>query len=206
MKHINRITPLLAGILLSGCGIDTGGGDTAVGGLDAAWQMFRNGQYPTAREAFQELSLEGELYPEATQGIAWCYLMLNEPDLAVPAFRQALQADPEQTAALAGEAFSLRDTSLPDYNRLISRARLALQRDPDFSFSQRSSINWLDLHVLMGQAFFYQQSFDSTLVHLLEVDPSIPLSAADSLSWQDYPSFPSALLDELLRLGELTSD
>ncbi len=200
------ITTLALLPLFAACGVVSNDDPAAEGGMAAAWQSFRNGQYAAALDAFRELGLDGSLYPEATQGEAWCYLMSHEADLAVPAFRQALLADPEQTAALAGEAFALRDATLPDYDRLLSKARQSLQRSPDFVFSHRSSINWMDLHVLMAQAFFYQQRFDSTLAHLQAVDPSLALDPADTLSWQQHSSYSAALFEDLIRLTDLTAD
>ncbi|MCB9473763.1 MAG: hypothetical protein H6678_08135 [Candidatus Delongbacteria bacterium] len=195
----------LALIGLSGCGITGTSDDTGEGALSSAWNRYAQQDYDGALAAFSALLDTGGLYPEASEGQGWCQLMLGQATPAALAFRQALLADDERNSARVGEAFARRDSSPPDYPRVIQRAREALRRDPDFRFSHDTHIDWRDLHLLMAQTFFYQQALDSCLVHCRAVDSGLTLSRTDTLSWGASPTFELALFSTLLELGSATA-
>lgn len=192
-------------LLLSGCGITGGDEVSGEGALSAAWTQFQRGNYEVALAAFDDLAADGALLPEALEGQGWCRLMLGQATQAAPVFRQSLLADENRHGARAGEAFARRDSSPPDYPRVISQARETLRRQPAFRFSYNTRIDWLDLHLLMAQAFFYQQAFDSSLGHCRIIDPGLALTAQDTLSWGEAGSFESALFLTLQDLGAATA-
>lgn len=201
MKHGFAVL-LLA---LGGCGITGGGEEGGEGALATAWNRYRQGNYEAALADFSELASDGALLPEALEGQGWCRLMLAQPSQAAPLFRQSLLADDNRNSARAGEAFARRDSSPPDYGRVISQARETLNRQPAYRFPHDTRIDWLDLHLLMAQAFFYRQELDSSLGHCRVIDPGLALSASDTLSWGEAGSFEHALFLTLQDLGAATA-
>ncbi len=201
---MKRIT-LPALLLLMGCGITGGDEDTVEGALAGAWTQYHRGNYEAALATFIELQTEGSLLAEASEGQGWCQLMLGQATPAAAAFRQSLMADDDRTSARAGEAFARRDSAPPDYPRVITQGRETLRRQPAFRFSHDTHIDWRDVHLLMAQAFFYQQVLDSSLNHCRSIDSGLSLSATDTLSWGAADSFELALFQTLQQLGDATA-
>ena len=191
--------------LLLGCGITS---TSSSGGsrLGDAWSLYHNGEYADAADLFQELVDEDLSVAEALCGIGWCRLHLRHPDLSRTAFQSSLYADQEYLDSRVGEAFALRDASVPDDGRLMEQARGSLREAPSYTFSHETRINADDLRVLLAQVFYYHQEFDSCYARCLEVDPAISIAPEDTLSWFMYPNFQSALFAELVRLSELVSN
>jgi hypothetical protein len=196
-----------AGLLLLtlSCGVTGGGGGDSSDRLGDAWRLYRLRQFEQSAQLFQDLALDDADLAECYGGLGWSRLRLLDPLGARQAFQSSLIADAGWPDSRAGELFALRDAGA-SADALLGRARTALQADPDWRFSQETTVDWRDLQMLMAQVFYYSQRFDSSLARCRAVDDALGLSRADTLSWLGAPSFETALLREVERLSGLVAN
>ena len=191
--------------LALGCGVSETGGSEEESALHDAWALYHQQRWEDARAAFQDLVDADLVVGEAYGGLGWARLHLLQPGPARTAFQNSLVGDEDRLESRAGEAFALRDSG-GDSGRLLQQARAVLAEDPGWRFSHETSVDWMDLQVLMAQTFFLRQQFDSSLYRCREADPAVALSRSDTLSWQGAASFELALFAEIDRLGRLVSE
>lgn len=204
VRRSARPLALLA-LLALGCGVSGGGGTEEENALRDAWTLYHQQRWEEARVAFQDIADADLSVGEAFGGVGWTRLHLLQPVQARTAFQNSLVGDEQRLESRAGEAFALRDAG-GDSGRLLEQARAVLATDPDWRFSHESSVDWMDLQVLMAQTFFLRQQFDSSLFRCRQADPAIALSRPDTLSWQGAASFELALFAEIDRLGRQVSE
>lgn len=193
------------GLLALGCGVSGGGRSDEENALNDAWALFHQQRWDDALVAFQNLVDDDQAVGEAFGGVGWSRLHLLMPSQAGIAFRNSLVSDEGNLDSRAGEAFALRDSG-GDSGRLLSQARSVLFAEPTWRFDHETSVDWMDLQILMAQTFFLRQQFDSSLYRCRRVDPAVAVDRADSASWQGAASFELALFDELDRLTRLVGE
>jgi hypothetical protein len=201
------LTLICVCLMLIDCG--TKGPTTSDNGdptIEKAWDYYSLQQWDQAISEFTAVANSGYNIAEAYSGIGWSKLHRLEPQSGLNAFQTSLLDDANYLNSLAGEAFSQRDVNNPDNNRLLAKARKCLLLAPDYQFDRETSVNSLDLHILMAQVFFTQQDFDSSYFHCRQVDESVSIARLDTLSWNGANSYESALLSELSRLSQLVSN
>lgn len=124
------------------------------------WNLFRQGNYSLASTSFRSAvsrDVHLERY-EAHIGLGWSLAMQDSLQKAALNFDLALSRTPESTRdsvyILSGLSFVYRDLTPPNYQEVRDNALTVLERDPDFVFEYRTTINAQDLNAVLAEAYF----------------------------------------------------
>lgn len=188
----------MAALPLAGCGGGGGDGGTPLTPeelIAAGWASFEGGDYAEARDFFQA-SVNGADGAEARNGLGWSLARLDQLDTALAQFDASLafsSADPEP---FAGRSAVARDVDPPQFAVSIASADSALARDPAFAFAHDSSVNWMDLRLIIAQSAYGLGDYARAVAEVDSLPEGIPPDPGS-------PNLAEELLTELERLGNL---
>jgi tetratricopeptide (TPR) repeat protein len=203
---------LLSGLLLFACGgkKSTQPEKTAQQLTAEAWDLFESADYDGAKSGFEQaLSKDGN-YADAYNGRGWSRGFLGLKDEALADFQSALAKGlnkPDAHVGLAGLYLGKEE-----FQNAATHALAALSSDSDYSFSHKSSINYLDLHLILAQSYYGLGGdyLDSAQVEVDYLNPANHLDPADPNTWtvsgQTYATYPEALLKEIQRLEQTVGE
>ncbi len=207
---VGLICPLfLIGMLLVGCG---GGKKSTQPEKSAqeltadAWSLFELGDLDDAQLKFDEALTKDADYADAYNGKGWCAALLDQEAEALSHFLSANAKGlnkPDAHVGLAGIYLGQEE-----FESAITHAWAALSMDSNYVFSHRVSIDYLDLHLILAQAYYGMGGdyLDSSQVQVDYLNPTNHLDPANPPTWivngQTYGSYAEALLKEIQRLEE----
>jgi tetratricopeptide (TPR) repeat protein len=205
-------TGFLSGLLLVGCGgkKSTKPEKTAQQLTAEAWTLFESADYSGAKSGFEQALSKDANYADAYNGRGWSNGFLNLKDEALSDFQSAIAKGldkPDAHVGLAGLYLGKEE-----FQNATTHAWAALSMDSDYSFSHKSSINYLDLHLILGQAYYGLGGdyLDSAQVQVDLLNPANHLDPTDPNTWkvsgQTYATYPEALLKEIQRLEQIIGE
>lgn len=213
MTRVTRIaSPVLILILLvltSSCGKGGKGTEPEKSAEELTgegWGLFESDDFTDAKAKFNEALSKDVNYADAYNGRGWCNAFLDLEDEAISDFNTANTkglSKPDAHAGLAGIFLAEQE-----FASAISNAKAVLSDDSAYQFSHRISINHLDLHLILAQAYYglggtYLYSAQQEVDYL---NPSNNLNPADPITWVvngvAYGTYAEALLKEIQRLEE----
>jgi len=210
MKTISGIILLVVtGILLSCSGGDDGGGTTEPEPFDAeatmaeAWNDFEAGLYEDAEEKFTEVIEHDSEDADAFLGRGWSKAFQSEFSSAVTDFLEALEQGHADYDADMGVAASYRD--LPNYEGAINYAKTVINNRPQYSFSRKPSIDYLDAHLIIAQSHFRLGGSHYSLAHekinyLCKIEGLDTIPEYGTLPAEDYEKLLAETLEELTEI------
>ncbi len=201
-------TALLSGLLLLGCGGKKGTNPekTAEQLTAEAWSLFESADYDGAKAGFEQALGKDANYADAYNGRGWSNGFLDLKDEALADFQSAIAKglnQPDAHVGLAGLYLGKEE-----FQNAITQVRAALSANSTYSFSHKPSINYLDLHLILAQAYYGLGGgyLDSAQVEVDYLNPANNLDPADPNTWtvsgQTYATYPEALLKEIQRLEQ----
>jgi tetratricopeptide (TPR) repeat protein len=188
--------------LISGCG---GGGTNPPppATLNDAWDEFEDGDYSTAIDIFHDVLSNDSSLTEGYTGLGWSFAFDYYLDSAEAYLDIALGRDPNSVDALA----LLSAVKLAQTNRTeaIDNATDALDEESNWSFDHYTGIDYLDLHLILAEAYFGQgeSSFALAQTQVDILDPTNGLDPEDSDTWDGHASYAAALL---MTIQEIEAD
>jgi tetratricopeptide (TPR) repeat protein len=205
-------TSFLLGLLLFACGGKKGTTPekTAQQLTAEAWSLFESADYDGAKAGFEEALSKDANYADAYNGRGWSYGFLDMKDEALVDFQSAINKGldkPDAHVGLAGLYLGKEE-----FQSAATHAWAALSMDSDYSFSHKSSINYLDLHLILAQAYYGlgDDYLDSAQVQVDYLNPANHLDPTDPNTWkvsgQTYATYPEALLKEIQRLEQIIGE
>ena len=168
------------------------------------WASFTAGDYSTALGHFQAARSLVSDHADAFNGLGWSYLMLDDMTSARVEFQQAIVLGLPTKDADAGLAVVFR--VIPSLPSAINHALTVLNSDPLWVFTHRTSIDYLDMRLLLAQCYFRQGEswFDEAQAQVDILDPANGLDPADPTSWSvgssTFATYGSALMTLIMDL------
>ncbi len=207
-------------LLLNGCSSDNGTPPPPFDveeNLAKAWGHFASSDYDEGLDVFSEILEHSHSEAEAYLGKGWCLAFEAELDSALVCLRTAIKYDVRneyKSDANMGLAAVTRDyLDYPDnFKEAVDRAKAVIEADSNYVFSKRTSIDYMDAHLIIAQCYFrrgveyYPPPFaHSTVNYLCDV------AGLDSLPDPDQPGisadeYERMLADKLEALTELIGD
>jgi Tfp pilus assembly protein PilF len=170
------------------------------------WGLFESHDFMDAKAKFSEAIAKDTAYPDAYNGRGWCNAFLDLEDEATSDFNAANVKGLSQADAYVGlAAIYVGDR---EFQSAIASAKTALSMDPAYRFSHETSIDYLDLHLILAQAYYGLggEYLDSAQQEVDYLNPDNNLNPEDPMTWVvddiTYPAYPEALLKEIQRLEE----
>jgi len=170
------------------------------------WKLFESDNFTDAKPKFSEAITKDINYADAYNGRGWCNAFIDLDDEAISDFNAANTKDldkPDAHVGLGGIFLANQE-----FTSAITSAQAALFMDSTYQFSHKISINYLDLHLILAQAFYGLGGayFDSAQQEVDYLNPINNLNPADSKTWVvngvTYGTYAEALLKEIQRLEE----
>jgi hypothetical protein len=203
---------LLSGLLFFACGGKKGTTPekTAEELTAEAWSLFESADYVAAKSGFDQALSKDANYADAYNGRGWSNGFLDLNDDALADFQSAIAKglnQPDAHVGLAGLYLGKEE-----FQNATTHALAALSLDSDYSFAHKSSINYLDLHLILAQAYYGLGGdyLDSAQVEVDYLNPANHLDPADPNTWkvsgQTYATYPEALLKEIQRLEQIIGE
>jgi hypothetical protein len=167
MKKIIGLIFVAGGLIVS-CGEDDP--------LDAAWALFRDGNYAGAHAAFTELipSEGGQAY----MGLGWTALKMDSIPEANAYLNTAIATKDSILDAVAGNVFAFRVLDM--HNACIFSANAVLQKKPTYVFTHERTITHHDLNVHKAYSLFDLNRLADCFQTILILDPGFTLATTDS--------------------------
>jgi len=213
MKRRNDIQRLLgvcflSALLLMGCGgkKSTKPEKTAQQLTAEAWTLFESGEYDNAKSGFEQALTKDVNFADAYNGRGWSNGFLDLKDEALSDFQSAIAKGldkPDAQVGLAGLYLGKEE-----FQSAINHSSAALSADSDYAFSHKPSINYLDLRLILAQAYYGLGGdyLDSAQVQVDHLNPANHLDPANPNTWtvngQTYGTYAEALLKEIQRLEQ----
>jgi tetratricopeptide (TPR) repeat protein len=170
------------------------------------WGLFESDHFSDAKARFSQAMAKDSAYADAYNGRGWCNAFLDLEDEAISDFLAANLKGLSQPDAYAGlAAIYVGDQK---FQSAITSAKNALAMDPTYQFSHKTSVDYLDLHLILAQAYYGLggEYLDSAQQEVDYLNPANDLNPADPMTWVvdgiTYPTYAEALLKEIQRLEE----
>ena len=171
------IPVFLLALVWWGCQVDSPPPpETAQQLVDDGWAQYATANYQGARDLFNQASaLDGSVV-DAYNGAGWSSAKLNDLSTAMESFGLGQVKDTSNLEIRAG--IGIIENARKNYAFSDSSVLSVLSENSSWVFSRDTSINSLDLHLLLAENFFAEAEYELSRdqVHLL--DPSFP-SALD---------------------------
>jgi tetratricopeptide (TPR) repeat protein len=199
----------LIGMLLLGCGGSNNGTKPEKSAQELTadgWSLFESGDLDDAQLKFDEALTKDADYADAYNGKGWCAALLDQETEALSHFLMANDKGldkPDAHVGLAGIYLGQEE-----FESAITHAWAALSMDSNYVFSHQTSIDYLDLHLILAQAYYGLGGdyLDSSQVQVDYLNPTNDLDPTNPATWtvngQIYNSYAEALLKEIQRLEE----
>lgn len=192
---------LLAALVLVGTGCSSGGSGPSVDPqekTDEGWAAFEGQDYGAALLAFQAAVDADDGFADAWNGLGWTRAYQEELGDAAMALQNAVDSGLPVPDARAGLAIVYRD--VPALDSAIAEALAVLAADAEWVFTHRSSVDYLDMHLVLAQCYYREgeASFGEAQTQLDVLDPDNGLDPAAPATWTvdgtDYLTYAEALL------------
>jgi tetratricopeptide (TPR) repeat protein len=170
------------------------------------WRLFETQEFLDAKAKFSEAIAKDTAYPDAYNGRGWCNAFLDLEDEAASDFNAANVKGLSQADAYVGLAAIYVGNR--EFQSAIASAKAALSMDSAYQFSHETSIDYLDIHLILAQAYYGLGGgyLDSAQQEVDYLNPANDLNSTDPMTWVvegiTYPTYPEALLKEIQRLEE----
>jgi tetratricopeptide (TPR) repeat protein len=170
------------------------------------WSLFESDDFTGAKSKFNEALAKDGNYADAYNGRGWCNAFLDLDPEAISDFNSANTTNlskPDAYAGLAGVHVGTQE-----FANAVENANIVLSMDPNYQFSHRNSIDYMDLRLIKAQAYYGlgDAYLDSAQAEVNYLNPFNGLDPAESSSWVVngviYNSYAEALLKEIQRLEE----
>ena len=216
LRHVKigiLLFPLI--VILASCSSDPPPAPqpTARDDAEAGWAKFAADDYAGAQTEFDRAIAKDAAYADGYLGAGWVALYLNDAPAAGTHFASgktktsdtALQCDFHAGLTLAW-------SEIADYDRTIAATDSCLDYAPQYSFSRRSTINYVDLLAAQANAYFLLGG-DANLAqaaHIVhQIIPAVDLDPGNSTTWvvdgESYTTFSAALVRALERASQVAS-
>ncbi len=204
---------VVAIFIIQSCGGDSGSGPqkTAADYTEDGWAKFTTGDYAEAYTDFNQAISKDTTYADGYLGLGWSGLYLNTISWVRSKFYTG-KSNTTDSAMIgdfhAGLAFVHLESGL--YSQCIAAVDSCMALDVTYSFSRRTSTNYVDLTVAKAKAYFLLGG-DSNLKTAAElvhaIIPEINLRPDVSSTWrvmgQQYNTFTEALVRALEDAAEI---
>ncbi|MFQ6104707.1 MAG: tetratricopeptide repeat protein [Candidatus Glassbacteria bacterium] len=220
---IKYLIMLLSMIILS-CGGDSNPSSPFYEITAEGWLLFEDGNYQEAVGKFTEALGQNSSWADAHNGRGWSYLELRRLDEAETDLNNAvglsLAAGYEQVRNEARTGLGSVLNSKGESIDASATLRAVIEDDASFTFSHRSSVDIIDVRLMLSTALLdlavgesdpsvVDSYFDEIAQNLNSIDSENPISRDDPISWYvgevRFDSFEEALLEKLEWLIELHS-
>jgi tetratricopeptide (TPR) repeat protein len=212
---------LATGLMVSSCGNDDEGDKGGGGGgpvepeytaqelNEMGWASFAVGDYYDAGSYFSESVVKDATLYEAFLGLGWAQAYTGNHDDAAATFQSLIAGGHFANDARAGLAAA---ALFFDPAGARAAAQAVLTAEPDYQFSRRTTFDYRDLSVILAEAYFMEQNYDSAqdtidAVAQAEGLPPSGLDPAHSETWVvadvTYASYTAALAEVIGNLSLL---
>lgn len=170
------------------------------------WRLFEADDFAGAKPNFSQALARDINFADAYNGRGWCNLFLDLEDEAISDFDTANAKGLSKPDANVG--LSAIYVGCQEFTKAITNAKTALFMDSTYQFSHKTSIDYLDLHLILAQAYYGIGGayLDSAQQEVDYLNPDNNLDPAQSTTWivngVTYVSYAEALLKEIQRLEE----
>jgi tetratricopeptide (TPR) repeat protein len=170
------------------------------------WGLFESDDFSDAKAKFSQAMAKDSAYADAYNGRGWCNAFLDLEDEAISDFLAANLKGLSKPDAYAGLAAMYVGDQ--EFQSAITNAKNALAMDLTYQFSHKTSIDYLDLHLILAQAYYGLggEYLDSAQQEVDYLNPGNDLNPADPMTWVvdgiTYYAYAEALLKEIQRLEE----
>ncbi len=160
------------------------------------WIWFAQNQMDSATFYFNQALSQNDEYGWAFIGLGWVQLRQGELFEALSYFNTGLTFEPTQLDGRVGR--TAINLSFNDYNAVISDGNFVLNTEANYVFEYDSTVNYQDVHLLLAQAYYAKEDFESAQAHCNILDPNNDLDLALPSSWVvngvTYSTYVEALL------------
>ncbi len=181
--------------------------------LAKGWNLFGSSDYQDGLDVFYDVLEHSENHPEAFLGKGWCFAFAGDLDSAIVALRAAIEFNDHglyYIDANMGLAAVIRDClDYPDnFKEAIDRAQAVIDEDADYVFSKRTTIDYKDAYLIVGQCQFrrgssYFRYAHTAVNYLCGLEGLELLPDAASLPADEYEHL---MAEKLEKLTELIGD
>ena len=168
------------------------------------WAFFSDGNHGLASTSFRiaKEADEQRIWPEAYIGLGWSLAMQDSLTKSINNFKTALSRQPlsakDSLSIFAGMSLAYRDVTPPNFVLVRDNALAVLEKDPNFVFEYKQSINADDLRAVLAGAYFNLSQYEEAAAI---ADPASLLDP-ESASYQTELLTKINLLIMLSREGE----
>lgn len=167
--------------------------------LRSGWSQFSSGNYNEAISTFTDVLDHSEDNSEALLGRGWSYGYINEYSSAISDFND-VSTPSDSIDAHMGLAAIYRD--YPNYQQAVSHASTVIESDSNYVFSQKTSIDYKDAHLIKAQSYFrlgksYFDDAHTEIDYLCNVVGISNLPNPDTISDEEYEMALSEKLEQL---------
>jgi tetratricopeptide (TPR) repeat protein len=190
----------------SNCGKSTKSEKSAEEFTAEGWRLFEADDFAGAKPSFSQALARDINFADAYNGRGWCNLFLDLEDEAITDFDTANTKELDKPDAFVGLAAIYVGNQ--EFTKAITNTKAALFMDSTYQFSHKTSIDYLDLHLILAQAYYGLGGayLDLAQQEVDYLNPDNNLDPAQSTTWiingVNYGSYAEALLKEIQRLEE----
>ncbi len=169
--------------------------------INESWIEYANGNFALAIATFTEAINVNPSHPgieDAFNGLGWSNASnsIDSLDKAIQNFNSAILRKSDFDEAFAGRGFT--HLAQKNYNDAIEDLERTLQISANFEFSHNSEINANDVHLGLGEAYFFKQELDKAQAEVTQLAPNNGLDSSNAATWVvdsvSYLSYAEALL------------
>lgn len=161
--------------------------------VSRGWTFFSNGNYGLASTSFR-IAIEADeqrIWPEAYIGLGWSLAMQDSLAKSINNFNTALSMQllsaQDSLSIFAGMSLAYRDVTPPNFTLVRDNALAVLEKDPNFVFEYKQSINADDLRAVLAEAYF----------NLAQYEEAAAIADPDSLLDPQSTSYQTELLTRI---------
>ena len=160
------------------------------------WIWFAQNQMDSAAYYFNQALLQNDEYGWAFIGLGWVQLRQGDLLEALANFDTGLTFESTQLDGRVGRAAI--NLSFNEYNAVISDGNYVLNTDANYVFEYDETVDYRDVHILLAQAYYAKEDFESAQGQCNILDPNNGLDPALPSSWAvngiTYNTYLEALL------------
>jgi len=146
--------------------------------VEDGWNLFKEADYAGAIGKFSDaISFYNDKALKAYTGRGWSYSRvafgMNDDNYenAISDFKKAISLDSELPDSRAGISFVYLIKN--EYSKAINMAESVIRDFPNYTFRYDSTINVIDLRILLAQAFYYNGVYDKSAEQLDIIEPGV---------------------------------
>lgn len=145
------------------------------------WIWFAQNQMDSATFYFNQALLQNDEYGWALIGLGWVQLRQGELLEALSNFETGLTFEPTQLDGRVGRAAI--NLSFNEYDAVITDGNFVLNTDVNYVFEYDETVDYRDVHILLAQAYYAKEDFESAQAQCNILDPNNGLDLALPSSW-----------------------